>query len=589
MATINSSREVDRQIYERIVALNDNWVDTLVTRQVQDPESRHYGGIKGEQTGVPSPTHGGTAGNIATFAAALVNPDSRYYHHPALLQVLELAVQYMLNRQHPDGTISLGSTNYNSPPDTGFVVVGLAQVYHVLKGHSWSYVQPAALNVKHFLERAVPAMLTGGCHTPNHRWVMSAALGQLFQIFGLAGLVARADEWLAEGIDCTADGEWSERSNGIYNTVSDVMLYYTAKTLDRPELLDHVRRNLHMMMYLIHPNGEAVTDYSGRQDFGQTVALAEYFVVSRLMAAHDRDPQLASMSDLAGATMARMGPVNNHAMLGYLMFPQIQLQDLHRQPLPEQYVKIINRNHPYQADLLKMQQVGHHSQLQHSAVHTSFGAPIVRCRSGRTSATIMTKAASFFALRHGEANFKGVQLVTSFMPGVVEMETLDQRDGGYRLTSSMEKGYNGPIPAELLPDSARKPVSPWYLLPHQHRPLTHVQQFSMKAHIMPTEAGWRIRIVSDDREDVYAQLLFSFARNGQITGPGVEPLGEGTAFWRHGSVRFAAGSDWIELDGGGQDHIIRTMRGAQAPIDSHTLLVNLLTPFEHTFELRLSR
>lgn len=78
----------------------------------------------------------------------------------------------------------------------------------------------------------------------------------------------RAEQWLAEGMDITPDGEWTERSNGIYSAVSDIMLIHAARLLNRPELLDPVRLNLRMMVYLVHPTGEVVTDYSGRQDLG---------------------------------------------------------------------------------------------------------------------------------------------------------------------------------------------------------------------------------------------------------------------------------------------------------------------------------
>ena len=53
------------------------------------------------------------------------------------------------------------------------------------------------------------------------------------------------------------DGEWTERSNGIYNVVSDVMLIHAARLLKRPELLVPVRANLKMMTYLVHPDGKS--------------------------------------------------------------------------------------------------------------------------------------------------------------------------------------------------------------------------------------------------------------------------------------------------------------------------------------------
>ena len=109
-----------------------------------------------------------------------------------------------MNRQHADGTVSLGSTNYNSPPDTAFVVGGITQIYQLLEAHDWADVKPASAKLKLFLERTIPAMLTGGCHTPNHRWVITAALSLLYEIFQMPELLARAEEWLAEGMDITA-------------------------------------------------------------------------------------------------------------------------------------------------------------------------------------------------------------------------------------------------------------------------------------------------------------------------------------------------------------------------------------------------
>ena len=73
----------------------------------------------------------------------------------------------MLRFQHQDGSISPGWTNYHSPPDTAFVVVGYAQLYQLLAKQEWPPLQPVLDNMLLFLEQSLPVMLTGGVHTPE--------------------------------------------------------------------------------------------------------------------------------------------------------------------------------------------------------------------------------------------------------------------------------------------------------------------------------------------------------------------------------------------------------------------------------------
>lgn len=574
------------QLYEKLITINDKQVARALANQVRDSDSRHVGGIRSKHTGIPSPSHGGTAGDIACFASAIVSEQSAYYRDDDVLEALELAMDYMLNRQHEDGTISLGGTNFNSPPDTGFVVTGLAQVHQLLSNSNEEYLYPIVSKLRKFLQRTIPALLTGGCHTPNHRWVITAALASLYNVFKDERLVRRADEWLAEGMDCTEDGEWTERSNGIYNTVSDIMLFYTAHYLSRPDLLDYVRKNLHMMLYMVHYDGEVVTDYSGRQDYGVHHDLSEYFLSYMLMADYDQDPMFASMFDVIAKTLSRMGPVNNHALLGYLVFPT-DLGDVVRGELPDVYTKVFNEHHPVANHLQLMTAVGHHGIIEHSSMHTSFGAPLIRYRDKRTSATVMTRSPSFFSLRHGGVKLLGMSLASMFMPGIVEMEQLQVTESGYHLDAVMSKGYKGPVPQELLSPSMSKQMSPWYLLPHHQRPDTHVQQHRLAVAITQKEREWHVHIQSDEREDVLTQLTLMFAMDGNITGSGLKSDGL-THFWQEGTLRFTCDDDWIELSTGHYEHTLHTVRDGISQANVHLVKVNLLTPFTKTFRIQLS-
>lgn len=573
------------KIYRKLVEMNDGVVAEALQWQVREPGERNEGGIVHSSVGIPSPSHVGTGAYMAAMAAALVTEESKHYHSQELLAALERAADYLLRKQHSDGTISPGWTNFHSPPDTGFLVTGLVQLVLVLEQGGWPDALPVAEKLRQFLRRSIPAFLTGGCHTPNHRWVMTAALGMLHHLFADPALLERAEQWLAEGMDCTEDGEWTERSNGIYNTVSNIMLIYTARYCNRPELLDPVRRNLEMMAYMVHYDGEVVTDYSGRQDLGQRYDLSEYFLSYRLMAALDGNPRFASMYDMAAEGLSRLGPINNHALLGYLAFP-CEVEKVEREALPDHYLKLFNAQYPLAEQLSRMAEAGHHSRVLHTSLHTAFGAPVLRWRSGQASATLMAHSKTMFALRHGAARLLGVGASSLFMPGPVEMEWLNAVEDGFELGAVMHKGYNGPIDAQQLPATAQEPISPWVLLPHQHRALTHVQrhELSVRARLLE-EREWVLTLHSGDHEDVLYQIAF-WLGDGELQGGQFEDAGNGALYWLGGTVRYTAGGQTLELSGGRKQHG-QPNRSIPVTGAGKTLLVNLVTPFDAEFRIRM--
>lgn len=614
---------MEQEIYDKLVAMNDEFAQAAMELQVLDPENRFYGGVIDPANGIAWPSHGGTPKDMAIWACALVNEDSRFYHSETLLKRLELAAQFMLRSQHADGSITPPWTNLHSPPDTAFVVSGLAQVYELLDAHTVEYapVREAADKIRLFLERTLPVLLTGGCHTPNHRWVLCSALGFMYKLTGRPELKERAEAWLAEGIDCTEDGEWTERSNGIYNAVSDIVMIFAAEHLGLPALLEPVRRNLRMMAYLIHPNGEVVTDYSGRQDYGYPFDMSGYFLAAKWLANRDKDPLFEAIAELAGRSLRHPGGLPNHALLGLLRYPELRQPAIPPIPLPEDYRVVLNGSFPRERYLSGMEAAGHHGRIYHSKLHPDFGAPIARHRHGKTSATVMTEANSFFALRHGSVRLLAVQLASAFAPGYVKLERMEvlehaaeeaqaQREvhdqgekqgkvqerglrrsskSGYRLSATERKGYYAPVVKELLPETASGPVSPWYLLPHHQRAVTHEQQHRVEVEVLETAEGWRLRVQCAREEPILTQLTFLFGQESEMSGEEmVEQAENGMWFWKQGKVRFSSGEDWIELHGGVMEHQAAGLNNTAIPVNCRALVVNLLTPYDRTFELKLS-
>ncbi|GAB2552971.1 prenyltransferase/squalene oxidase repeat-containing protein [Gracilibacillus alcaliphilus] len=570
---------------EQLTNRNDQMASEMLDWQVTDKTSRYFGGITEENTGVPNPSHEGTCSVIATWVSSYLNKASHLYQNDQLRERIGYALDYMLSRQHEDGTISPTWTNYHSPPDTAFIVTGYAQLYRLLSDHQeWELGE----KVLQFLKRAKPAMLTGGCHTPNHRWVLTAALAHLYAIFQEERLKQRAEEWLDEGMDITYDGEWTERSNGIYNAVSNISLYYTAVLLDKPELLQFVRRNLDMMVYLIHPDGSIVTDYSGRQDLGRKYNLAPYHLIYRLMAVNDQNAVYFSMANLALKDVSRMGPVNNHLMLGYLFHPEIKEVPLKPAPLPANYEVVINEHSSIENDLIQLEESQSQPEFKHSSRHTSFGAPTVRYREGEMSATVMAKNPSFFSLQSGAVSLVGVELYTNFLPGVIEFDHIEKKGKGwYQLSASMEKGYNSPIPKQSLPDT-NNGESVWYLLPHAYRSLTHNQQVQITVDIKYKQAGgWSIEIETDQQEDILTQVVFLFSQDGSLQGEQVEQITDHQWFWKEGTLLYEHKEEQLVLEAGQHDHWVTEFRAAR-----HEMLqqvkVNLVSPYCKRFTIKFT-
>ncbi|MCW6009841.1 hypothetical protein K1W54_35660 [Micromonospora sp. CPCC 205371] len=225
--------------------------------------------------------------------------------------------------QGPSGLFT-GGDNVDSPPDSAFSVNDLADSLLMLRRADGS-AHPLAKELEHLLAAATPALVSGGVHTPNHRWELSAALARLFRVAPEAArpeLASRVEQWLAEGVDIDGDGLYSERSANYAAFVSNPSLLAIAEVFDRPELVDAVERNLDATLDLLLPDGTVETVLSRRQDQRFSVTLSAYLMPLRHVA---RVRGRADLAWAAGVALAQGVPMPAEAAAHLVLHPDAAL------------------------------------------------------------------------------------------------------------------------------------------------------------------------------------------------------------------------------------------------------------------------
>ena len=521
-----------------LVKLNDDGLEVL--RALQSKEAGTLGGVRdGHDILNPHSTFAlALWGSCALFA-----PSSRYFRSEALREDVRLAAEYLVNTQHPDGTIDLLSTNFHSPPDTAFLVKRLVTAYGLLEKSGTPGVERVLSPLKTFLTRAGEALVVGGIHTPNHRWVVAAALAQLYTRWPDPRYRARAEQWLQERIDIDADGQYNEKSTFIYSSLSDRVLITIARGLPKPELLDHVRKNLDMTMYYVHPNGEIVTDASGRQDKAVVGTLENYYYPYRYLALRDQNGAYAAMC----ALIERTAGSKLRGYLDYYLADEALWAPLPAsKPLPVSYVKT----------------------FPHSG--------LVRIRREQWDSTLIARNPVFFTFMHGQAVLQGLRLAASFFgKGQFQTETLVQKEKSWELTQRLEGPYYQPYPAGQLPTQD----GDWEKMPRSGRAQSEVQTLETKVLIRETNHGMEVEISSEGTDRVPVALELIFRPGGTFEGLAPHASLPNTWFMEKGTGTYTFQTDRIRFGPGLHLHKNTALRGALPAMDAPTVFLTGFTPF----------
>lgn len=489
-----------------------------------------------------------TAGYIRIGACALYLPNSKHHQSTALAERMDHAAAYLLKLQHADGTIDLLSTNFHSTPDTAFLVKRLVNAYRLIESSKTRQTTALLEKVRTFLLKAGEALSVGGVHTPNHRWVVSGALASLNSLFPDPKYLNRIEQWLAEGIDVDADGQYNERSTYIYSSLSDRVLISIARYANKPYLLDHVRKNLDMTRYYVHPNSEIVTDASGRQDKAIVGNLENYYYPYRYLAITDGNKDYAGMCRFIRETAGNKIIVH----LDYFLTETLLWKEIPEgTPPPVRYVKA----------------------FPHSG--------LVRIREENWDASIIARNPAWLTFMNGNAVIQGVRLASSFFgKGQFVSEKIEPIADGWRLVQQLEGPYYQPLPLNLLPGDGD-----WEKMPRSERPRSEIQKLETRVIVRKKATGVELEISSTGTERVPLAIEIIFREGGELKG--VEPVPGVANSWilKEGDGTYTRDGATITFGPGSGLHLNTALRGSLPHTGSPSVFLTGFTPFKHVVRL----
>ncbi|MBD3942091.1 hypothetical protein IF188_10320 [Microbacterium sp. NEAU-LLC] len=491
-------------------------------RQVRDAGRSDDGAWISPRLGIADPGHNGTAAFSCAAALLAACDDQPSSERAELAERATAAVRFVLRARRDSGLLDLPACNPDSAPDTGFVLQQLAATLLLLRRHG---VPPELEQWERdtcaLLEGTAGAMLAGGFHTPNHRWVIASAAA-----LAAAVLPEHAEEWepgiraiLDEGLDIDADGFFPERSVGVYDAVTDRALLFLHLLRGTPGALDAAAHNLRTDMVLLDASLRADSSLSSRQDRGSRAVPVSLIDLYQAVGTLRDDCELLSMSialeRAAGAA---------------------ELHELFWRAWTDAYFGAAE---------------GTVSDPRPSRCWTVFaGQGAARFRDGDLTATVR-RAPSFVAVAHGDVGIRSVQFFQAVHGvGLFVPQSAEFGDRRALLTSAgapgRRPGYELPLGEPVRPDGWDASLD--------RRDVRRLPPLEVTAEVACEPAAVDVRLTAPGMAGTLGAILID-------VDAGLVADGAGLAFvLREGQELFLAGEVVLR----GETHAVRVTGGATA-------------------------
>lgn len=548
------------QHYKKIVKDTERRVVCAMQRQIMDAGNTRYGGFR-DGTGIVQAKY--AIYQVAPMIAAYCCPDTVFYRSGELYGRILAGLTYIRGAQHENGLFDYVTCNFDSAPDTAFCLKKLLPVYEYLcgkaeadrsvdalggktggfAGQEESALLPAnavggktaekeernresvglptaaitagETKIRSRLEEIIAdgadGMLLGGFHTPNHRWAIASVLMACSRLFGSRKMEEAARGYLKEGIDCNADGEYSEKSAGNYNRINNDAMMLLSQVTGDASYEQHVLRNLNMMLTYIEPDGSIFTANSTRFDKDLLVYPVDYYMEYLRMGIKYQIPEFLQMCNSIFDIVKEKRILSPDCLICFLLCPA--------------YRKLsYGERYPFS---------------DYHAFYRDSG--IARHRSGRFTYTVMSGKSDFFYLHNGTMKL-AVKVCGSFCEHrsfVGErMERVSERE--YHISQVMRGWYY--LPFDEAPGTAD-----WWRMDNASRPKKYGPDMQVDVWVKEVSGGVDLRVKTSGVNGAPWRVELAFSGADLLTSSQIDmPVSGGEVLVvKEGEVRVTNGWDTL--------------------------------------------